>query len=211
MYQALLLGRGMNKVLEAFYKDKKRTFYFLELKRITKLSEPALLHNLRKLIRLKLLKSEKTKSNTFYALNPKSPQLWTILACYDISRFEALDADVKQPLKDLLRMLEIIPAFVLLYGSASEGKQREGSDIDILLVIGDDDCESAKKHVQDVVKKVSAASIYPINAFFTTLDVFERNLKLEEDVVLVQAHETGFPITGFEGYYAAVFDDARKA
>lgn len=195
--------KAEGKVYKAFYEVKNSWLYFSELKKKTKLSNSSLQNVLKKLKKTNKIEIDKKTSNIFYRIKKKEiPLIFTKL---DKERFELLNTEVKIPLKNWLDYLNREISFVLLFGSASRKKEKENSDIDILVVLyefGNKKLQELyekhiKSKVNELTKRINSESIYPLKVVFTTIN----NFKITKDHLIKQARETGFPIYGNLQYY----------
>lgn len=186
------------KIYKAFYENKNSWLYFSELKTKTKLSNSSLQNVLKKLLKEKILEANKKSSNVFFKLNEYEKSI--IFQKLDRNKFNNLNPEVKIPLKNWLKQAPLEIQSVLLFGSASRKQEKEGSDIDILVVLHK--FEDAKlqelyeKQIRQKIgiltKKINSESNYPLNVIFTDID----SLKKTQDYLIKQAIETGFPIFG---------------
>ena len=128
-----------------------------------------------------------------------------IFSKIDRRRFEELNLGVRIPLKNWLKILPSELEFVILFGSASIKKEKEGSDIDLLIVLHNFSSKELQKlYEEDVRQKINKAtrdvnseSNYPLRVIFAWGDSF----KISKDYLIMQARETGFPIFGMDRYH----------
>ncbi len=191
------------KIYKAFYESGKEWLYFSELKGITNLSNSSLQNVLSKLLKLKQIREDKKTSNIYYKLsNSKKPQIFFSL---DSDRLKSLNPGVRVPLNNFLKDLPDEIAFVILFGSSSRKQEKEGSDIDLLVVIYnflDLKLQSLyekeiKQKINALRKKINSESNYPLSITYITLDKF----KISKDHLILQAKNYGYPIKGGLNYY----------
>ncbi len=191
------------KVYKAFYESGKEWLYFSELKDITNLSNSSLQNVLSKLLKLKQIGQDKKTSNIYYKLSDlKKPQIFFSL---DSDRLKSLNLGVRVPLNNFLKDLPDEIAFVILFGSSSRKQEKEGSDIDLLVVIYnflDLKLQSLyekeiKQKINALRKRINSESNYPLSVTYITLDKF----KTSKDHLILQAKNYGFPIKGGLNYY----------
>lgn len=178
-----------NKVINAYLSSRKTEMYFNEIKDLAKLSNSSLQNALKNMVLNNLISTKKTKAHVFYKIQNTK---YFAIQFSDISRqrFEALKRDIKGPLTHLLKELNEDTYSTILFGSASKGQERKGSDIDVLII-------TPKRKDYDAIKRrINALSKYPITIFQCTPEEF----KLEEDHVIKQVKLTGTPIQG-EQYF----------
>lgn len=192
-----------DKIYQVFYEEKNKWLYFSELKLKTGLSNSSLQNILKKLGGEGDLEKEKKTSNIFFRLNPVTKA--SIFFRIEKNRFEGLNLGVRVPLKNWLKVLPSELEFAILFGSASRKKEREGSDIDLLVVLHSFSNKELqvlyekeiKQRINSVTKNINSESNYPFKIVFIDKDSF----KTSEDHLIIQAKETGFPIFGIDSYY----------
>ncbi len=194
--------KAEQKIYKAFYDVKNIWLYFSELRKKTGLSNSSLQNVIAKLEKEKKLEVDKKTSNVFFRINQKEVPL--IFAQIDKEKFESLNTEVRIPLRNWLKEITAVE-FILFFGSASRKKEKEDSDIDILVVLHKFEDKKLqdlyekqiKQEINDLTKKINSESIYPLKVIFTTGD----NFKTTKDHLIKQAGETGFPIFGNLQYY----------
>lgn len=214
------------KIYYAFYKENKK-LYFNELKELTNLSNSSLQNVLERLEKNKEITKEKTKSNTYYYLINKN--LTNIrFSEFDIEKLNKLNTSVKIPLKEFISFLPKEIHSVLLFGSSSRKKEREDSDIDIMIIAHSfEDKNLQKKYFEIISEKVEEAkkeaqviSNHPLSYFVITYEEFEnhrntpisrmpndRSFEHKKDHLIHQAKITGFPIKNQQKYYEAILNE----
>jgi len=192
-----------DKVYRAFYDVENSWLYFSELKEKTKLSNSSLQNVLKKLEKEGILEKNKKTSNIFFRMAPDKKPF--IFAQIDKEKFESLNLGVRIPLKNWLKYLPPEIDFILLFGSASRKKEKDGSDIDLIVALYNFSNSNLQKiyekgirqEINQISKKINSESNYPLKIIFTKSD----SLKTSNDHLIVQARETGFPIYGSLSYY----------
>jgi len=186
-----ILNKGKEKILECFYKNRKE-LYFSEILRETKLTPNTTLKHLNNL--KDLIISNKTKGNTFYKINNKDLQIFSIFSYFDYKRFNELDNTRKITITEFIENLKVKPLIILIFGSTAKKTYTKKSDIDILLIYN-------KKEEEDNKLKKDIESITGINiqTFIIDYDYFKEQLLKKEDNLIIHAVKTGFVLLG--GYY----------
>lgn len=185
-----------DKVYQAFYESQKDTLYFNQLKELTKLSNSSLQNILRKMTKQKILEIEKTKSNTFYKI--KNKKIFSLKFCeIAIEKFNSLNVNVKNPLINFIKNLPLDIYTIILFGSASRKKEKEESDIDLLIV------SNKKIDLSKNKKQAELTSLYPVSLFQTTPEDFIKN----KDPVIIQARKTGFPIYREQNFFEVILNE----
>ncbi len=187
--------RPEEKVYKAYFKSKKSRLYFNEIKELSKLSDSSLTNTLNKLIKNKILSKEKTKSNTYYTI--KNKKLFELkFSELAIKKFQELNRGVRIPLNNFLKNINKGIYTIILFGSASRKQEREGSDIDLLII------SHKKININKNKKEGELISNYPINIFQYNIREFIKNI----DDVIIQARKTGFPIYKEQNFYEVLLD-----
>lgn len=197
------------KIFKAFYESGRKWLYFTEIKNLTRLSNSSMQNALTKLLKIKQMDEDKKTSNIYYKINETKKPL--IFSSFDKERLDSLHLDVKTPLKNLLKLLPPELEFIMLFGSSSRKQEKDGSDIDLLVVLhAFEDIElqklyekEIKRKIENLRKKINSESNYPLNIVYTNLD----NFKTSKDHLILQAKETGFPIYGNLEYYKHYEED----
>jgi len=191
-----IFGKGKEKILECFYRNRQKELYFSEILRETKLTQNTTLKHLKNLQTANLITSTRKIGNTFYKINPKNPQIYSIFSYFDYKRFNELPSARKRAINEFLDKLKTKPLIVLIFGSTAKGTFGKESDIDILLIFN-------KKEANDKKLKgdIEAITGVKIQTFIIDFDYFKEQILRDEDKVITHAIKTGFAITGFDKFY----------
>lgn len=200
--QKSMFGKGKEKILECFYKNRKKEFYFSEILRETGLTQNTTLKHLKNLQELGLIISTKKIGNTFYKINAKNPLLYAIFSYFDYKKLNELPFERKSAINEFLDKIKIKPLIILLFGSTAKGTFGKDSDIDLLLIYNKKESEEYK-----LKKDIEATIGIKIQIFIIDLDYLKEQILKEEDKVITHAIKTGFPITGNDKFYKEILDD----
>ena len=185
-----------DKVFKAYYESKKNILYFNEIKELSKLSDSSLANTLNKLVKNNLLIKEKTKSNTFYKIKDK--KLFSLkFSEIAIQKFNSLNLNVKNPLRNFLKNIPKEIYTIVLFGSTSRKEEHNSSDIDLLIVT------DKKINLNDNKKEAEITSKHTISLFQATISQFIEN----KDDIIIQARKTGFPIYKEQNFYEKILDE----
>lgn len=197
-----LFNKGKEKILECFYRNRQKELYFSEILRETKLTQNTTLKHLKNLQVNKLILSNKKIGNTFYKINPKNPQIYSIFSYFDYKRLNELPSERKKAINEFLDKIKTKPLIALIFGSTAKGTFGKDSDIDILLIFN-------KKEVGDrkLKENIEAVTGVKIQTFIIDFDYFKEQILKEEDKVIIHAIKTGFAITGFDKFYKEVLHE----
>lgn len=191
-----LFGKGKEKILECLYRNRQKELYFSEILRETKLTQNTTLKHLKNLQTSNFVTSTKKIGNTFYRINSKNPQIYSILSYFDYKKFNELPFERKRAINEFLGKLKTKPLIALIFGSTAKGTFGKESDIDILLIFNKK--ETADKKLKEDIGAVTGVKI---QTFIIDFDYFKEQILKEEDKVITHAIKTGFAITGFDKFY----------
>ena len=197
-----LFGRGKEKILGCFYKNRQKELYFSEILRETKLTQNTTLKHLKNLQEGNLIISTKKIGNTFYKVNVKNPQIYSIFSYFDYKRFNELPSERKRAINEFMEKLNIKPLIALIFGSTAKGTFGKESDIDILLIYNKK--EANDKRLKEDIEAITGVKI---QTFIIYLDYFKEQILKEEDKVITHAIKTGFAITGFDKFYKEILNE----
>jgi len=188
--------KSEDKIYLAYFELKQNKLYYNQLKEYTNLSHSSIQNILGKLTNLKILKQIKTKSNTFYEINNKK-QFTLKFAEIAIQKFDNLNINVENPLRNFLKNVSKEIYTIILFGSASMKQEQKGSDIDLLII------SNSKINLEKNKKEAEITSKYPISIFQSTTKQFIQN----KDDIIIQAKKTGFPIYKEQNFYEVILDE----
>lgn len=196
-----LFGKGKERILECFYKNRNKELYFSEILRETSMTQNTTLKHLKNLQANNLIVSTKKIGNTFYKINSKNPQIYSILSYFDYKRFNQLPSERKRAVNDFLGKLKTKPLIALIFGSTAKGTFGKESDIDILLVFNKK--EASDKKLKEDIEAITGVKI---QTFIIDFDYFKEQMLKNEDKVITHAIKTGFVTTGFDKFYKEVLN-----
>ena len=194
-----LFGKGRTKILECFYNNKNKEIYFSEILRETKLTQNTTLKHLKLLEENKLISSTKKIGNTFYKLNTKNPQIFSILSYFDYKKLNELPFPRKRAIIEFLEKIKDKPLISLVFGSTAKGTFESKSDIDIYLIYNKREAKDNK-----LINEVEALTGTKIQTFISSYENFKEQILKQEDKVLIHAIKTGFIVSGFDIFYKEV-------
>ncbi|MBI3622718.1 nucleotidyltransferase domain-containing protein [Candidatus Pacearchaeota archaeon] len=196
-----LFGKGKEKILECFYRNRNKELYFSEILRETKLTQNTTLKHLKNLQTNNLVISNKKIGNTFYKINARNPQIYSILSYFDYKRLEKLPLYRKRAINEFLGKLKTKPLIALIFGSTAKETFGKESDIDILLIFN-----MKEKNDTKLKEEIEAISGVKIQTFIIDFDYFKEQILREEDKVITHAIKTGFVTVGFDKFYKEVLN-----
>lgn len=196
-----LFGKGKEKILECLYNNKSKELYFSEILRETKLTQNTTLKHLKNLQENNLITSIKKIGNTFYKINTKNPQIYSILSYFDYKILNGLPSERKRAITEFLDKIKVKPLIMVIFGSTAKGTFEKISDIDTLLIFN-------KKENKDLKLKENIAAItgVKIQTFIIDFDYFKEQILKQEDKVITHAIKTGFVVSGHDKFYQQVLN-----
>ncbi|MFH0868624.1 MAG: nucleotidyltransferase domain-containing protein [archaeon] len=196
-----LLGKGRERILECFYRNRAKEMYFSEILRATGLTQNTTLKHLKNLQNSNIILSTKKIGNTFYRINCKNPLVYSIFSYFDYKKFNGLPFGRRNAVSEFLGRLKTVPIIAVIFGSTAKGTFGKGSDIDILLVFNKKEAKDSKLR-----EEIAAVTGFKIQALVIDFSYFREQLRGEEDKVVTHAIKTGFPVAGFDRFYKEVLD-----
>lgn len=196
-----LFGKGKEKILECFYRNRKKELYFSEILRETKLTQNTTLKHLANLQKLQLILCNKKIGNTFYKINARNPLIYALFSYFDYKQLNHLPTERKRSVAEFLKKLEVKPLIALIFGSTAKGTFEKKSDIDILLIYNQKELED-----RQIKKDIEATTGVNIQTMVIDFNYFKEQIAKSEDSVVVHAIKTGFPIAGNDAFYREVLD-----
>ncbi len=181
----LLFGKGRRELLALLFGRPEHRFYLRELARLTGASAGTTQRELRALVQVGLVRSERRGRQVFFEANQSSPifaSLRTLLE-QTMGAPDLLRAALA-PLADRL-------LFAGVYGSLAHGSLGPASDVD-LLVVGD--VEFAE--VTDVLASVERRLGRPVNPTVYAVEQFRTLLKERRHFLLTVLGRPVLPLIG---------------
>lgn len=197
-----LFGRGKEKILECFYRNRFKEMYFSEILRDTKLTPNTTLKHLKNLQENNLITSVKKIGNTFYKINKKNFEIYSIFSFFDYKHFNELPSERKRAIIDFLDKIKVKPLIALIFGSTAKGTFRKDSDIDILLIYNKKESKNSK-----LKEDIEAITGIKIQTFIIDFDYFREQILKGEDKVITHAIKTGFVISGHDKFYKEILNE----
>ena len=145
------------KLLNAFLNNPSKELYAREIERLTKTNHERAGVYLAGLVTQKALLREKKGKQVFYRLNKQNELVQEALSFAELERkiqfvkTSQIGFIVKDTVSEVLKEYRPHIYFILLFGSAARGQQREQSDIDLLFVLLENG--GTKKKIEGIVKK----------------------------------------------------------
>ena len=163
MLKALITSKVKRKLLTLFFTNPENEFYIRQLSRKLDEETNAIRRELQMLENARILLSRTGGNLKFYTVNRKCPIFEEMKGI--ILKTEGLGGVIREKLKN-----QNIH-FAFIYGSYAEGKEREGSDMD-LMIIGDVPIDKFNRRVSSLERKIGRDInyvIYPEKEFLKKL------------------------------------------
>ena len=191
------------KVYLAYFNSREKLLYYNQLKELTGLSYSSLQNVLKKMLDAEEIVKIKTKSNVYYKLTYLKPIEFSKIS---INLLKELNRNIRIPVKEFVEQLPMHIHSAALFGSASKKQEKTNSDIDILIILENFENKELQKKYQEEVKKIiskiNIISIYPLSIAYTNIETFRK----QEDYLLKEVKNTGFPILNQQKYFEAIND-----
>lgn len=197
-----LFGKGKEKILECFYRNRFKEIYFSEILRETNLTQNTTLKHLKNLQENDLITSIKKIGNTFYRINKKNPAIYAIFSFFDYNRLNKLPPERKRAITEFLDQIKVKPLISLVFGSIAKGTFGKDSDIDVLLVYNKKEMKDSK-----LKENIEAITGIRIQTFIIDFEYFKEQILKKEDKVITHAIKTGFIISGHDKFYKEVLNE----
>jgi len=194
-----IFGKGKEKILECFYKNRGREIYFSEILRQTGLTQNTTLKHLRNLQENGLILSIKKIGNTFYKINPNNFQIYSIFSFFDYKKLNNLPSERKRAITEFLNKIKNKPLICLIFGSTAKGTFDKKSDIDLLLIYNNKELQDKK-----LKKDIESITGVKIQTLIIDFGYFKEQILKQDDKVVAHAIKTGFVIMGFDNFYKEV-------
>jgi len=125
MFDFLKNGRG--EILELFFKNSDREFYFREIAASLNKEPGAIQNYLNSLVKQNILQDERKGNMRFFKLNKNHP------IYEEIKSIISKTIGIEYKLKELVSVLSKVE-YAFIFGSIAKGKEYGDSDIDLLLI-----------------------------------------------------------------------------
>lgn len=158
MLESLVTSKAKRRILGLLFTNPKSKFYLREVCRKAKVRPNEASIALESLSNAGILTNERRGNMVFYAANPASPIYHELKSI--VLKTEGLGDIIRNAIEKASGV-----KFAFIYGSYARGEEREGSDID-LMVIGNPKPEgiaSAIRECQKTIGRDINYSIYPEN------------------------------------------------
>ena len=166
----LLSSRARAEILRLLFTDTHVEIHLRELERRTNLTIGSLQQEVRKLVRLDLIKSRRDGNRLYYSArteHPIFPELKNIVE--KVSGYIHL-------LKIAIAPLPVSVAFI--FGSVARNEEKASSDID-LIVIG----ETSLRQLASILRTVSRLSAREINPHVYTVEAWRRKIAARDHFI----------------------------
>ena len=154
MFDFLKNGRG--EILELFFKNSDREFYFREIAASLNKEPGAIQNYLNSLVKQNILQDERKGNMRFFKLNKNHP------IYEEIKSIISKTIGIEYKLKELVSVLSKVE-YAFIFGSIAKGKEYGDSDIDLLL-IGEVDQDFLVEKIVKLQSELSREINYQIYA-----------------------------------------------
>ncbi len=180
---AALFGKARRAVLSLLYSHSDEALYLRELARATGVGLGAVQREVRRLSEVGIIRRMVRGRQVYYQANPECPVF------EELKSLVVKTAGVAEVLRAALTPLADRVAVAFVCGSMASGKERRGSDVDIL-VIGDvtfSETVQALGRTQETLRREINPTVYPSREFRSKLRKGHHFLKavLEEEKIFL--------------------------
>ncbi len=166
----ILSSRSRAQIFRLLFGGTKNELHVREIQRRSSLNDSTIRQELRKLVRLDLVKGRRDSNRVYYSANKENP-LYP-----EIRNLVTKTTGVADVLREALRDERIHMAFV--FGSIAGGEETAGSDVD-LLVIG----EIGFRDLSELLSGCSEAIGREINPHVMNKDEYRKRVKSGEHFI----------------------------
>ena len=186
-----IINKNIIKILEVLINNR---FYLNQIHELSEIkSKNNLIKNLNILVKHKILKKEKNKSNTFYSINYNNTLSLSILNLINMIKFQKLPFEKRKAIEEVIILSK--PNLAILFGSTAKGNFTNQSDIDLLLVYN----KKPKIDIKEITERYGV-KLNQIILEFKELD--ERNETIKHII------KTGYPLIG-DLYFYKILDTIK--
>ena len=166
----ILSSRSRAAIFKLLFSGSEKELHVREIQRRSKLNDSTLRQELKKLVRLDLVKGRKDSNRIYYRANRDSPLYPEIL------NLVIKTTGIVQVLRESMKDQRVSVAFV--FGSIAVGEESAGSDVDIL-VIG----EIGFRDLSEVLSGCSEEIGREINPHVMTSDEYRKRVRSGEHFI----------------------------
>ncbi len=166
----ILSSRARAAVFSLLFIDRKKELHGREIQRRSELNDSTIRQELKKLVRLDLVKGRKDGNRIYYRANRDNP-LYP-----EIRNLVIKTSGIAHVLRNVLSDERIHAAFV--FGSIAVGEESAGSDVD-LLVIGEIGFRALSELLSDCSEEIGRE----INPYVMTREEYGRRIRSEEHFI----------------------------
>lgn len=191
-----LLNKNVIKIISVLKKDR---LYFNQISELTYIkSKNNLLKNLDLMVKLRILKKNKNKSNTFYSINYDNQFSLILLHLININKLQNLPFERRKTIFEIVSNTK--PIMAVLFGSTAKGNFKKDSDIDLLLWYS-----KREKWIENEIKDISSRYDVHVNQIILQYP----NLDSKNDTIR-HIFKTGIPITGYIHFYEILSNEILR-
>ena len=190
-------------ILEPFAKEAWKKFTFKEIKKLSCNKSDNYVHTtLKRFVASEVLQEQKIGNNIVYSLKQNVSSLNTIgfVAEYEASIAKHLPHKVIQK---IIQKLKTSFYIFIVTGSYAKGKQKENSDLDIVLIC---DNKQDPNSILSQIRFESELSIPEVHPYVFTQDQFYQMLTNKEANYGKEIVRSNLIITGGKVYYSIILE-----
>lgn len=151
-----------------------------EISRHTKLGGNALFLTINSLEKFGLITKEKTGKKTYYKINKANPYSQDIISLVSRERqdLNSLNPEISIPVREFGRQVLHLDIYqIYLFGSTVKGQYKEGSDIDLAIVLESEPGTKARMHIEEASGSLAKRFKREVQIHYFTKEQFEAGRK----------------------------------
>ncbi|RLJ05497.1 MAG: hypothetical protein DRP18_02965 [Candidatus Aenigmatarchaeota archaeon] len=167
--------------------------YVRSLARELNLGIPSVKYGLNKLIKKRLINSEKEGRNLKFYINYKNNLIISFLYNIEYSRFLKLPKHAQDAVFDFLKILKDKPVLTLIFGSYAIGNYTKQSDLDILLIFN-----KMNENIEEKAKIVAGRYNIKLEPVYLSWQEFSKKFFDKKDKFMKEIKNNKILINGIE-------------
>jgi predicted nucleotidyltransferase len=166
----LLCSKTRSELLALLFDGSGEEYYLREIERLSSVKVNSIQKEIKHLLEIDLIKARKDGNRIYYSANRENPIYPDLVSIVEKT------VGIVAILKERLKNSDIKHAFI--FGSIAKGKEKSGSDID-LVVIGDLGMRSLTKLLSGIQEKLGRE----INPHIFSEEEFQKRIKTKDHFV----------------------------
>ncbi|MBU1875948.1 MAG: nucleotidyltransferase domain-containing protein [Nanoarchaeota archaeon] len=198
--QNKIVSENVVRILSYLKRDINGSFSIRRISKETKLSYNSCYKTIQSLKEINVILLRKEGGVNYCSLtdSPKAKLLLSYVSLLETEMFLLNKTILKKILKELIDKFNLNIDFLVLFGSFAKGKEKKGSDIDLLCV------SSERNKIQSYVRHLAMKYDKDIQVIVANKEDFAKMLDEEKVNVGKEARDTGIVLHGYESFWGIV-------